>query len=448
MDKVNILKVIGVGKVDGANVPENAIDGKKETRVSMKGIGSYLEFDLDSSKPFNSLLLAMYKGAERSNSLKFGFSTDGGQTYKNVTFNTTGKTDGPELIKFPIEIKGANKARLYFNGNTNKDEWFSVLGIEFINYNDGQNLPAPKPNPPTPPVVNPPPTPTTGRTVKKVNYPPSKTTDKSVKSIKYDAEIAKKNYANAHLTLLPLVEQVDKYGEHYTDIPKLLQSLGYNIGIKDYDFENEKFDPYENNNSGGESKRFDMKGVHFPQNEYQIKLNNKSGDMGDETSKKEFGPHSDDIANQADCFIIQIANDGKSAVTQLEPGHMLPDPHGYGDKFNKVSLKGIPALAGNTYAVRFIRVIDLDQRRVIGLVAIKFFTGDGPKDWTLIYETVVYDGMGGNRGLKDPFQAWAFVNKVGNTVGSTVRMDSQPSTKIKKGEDYDLARITSILDYE
>lgn len=450
MEKVNVLKIIASGKVDGTNVPENAIDGKKDTRCSIKGKGSYLEFDLEN-KPYNALLLAMYKGDERSSNLTFGFSEDQGVTYKRVTFETSGKTDGPELVKFPKSVNGS-KARLTFNGNSLNDDWFSLSGIEFITYDEG--------NPPKPPVPNPdnptpnpdvdPPIPSEGRKIKKVDYPAPKTTNKNDKSIKYDAEMGKKNYAKAHSVLLPLSANKDKYGEQYTDIPKLLQQTGYgSIGIKDYAFEMEKFDPNENNNSGGESKRFDMRGVHFPQNEYQIKLNNKSSDMGDETSKKEFGTHTDGIrAHEADCFIIQIKNDGKTALTQLEPSHMLPDPHGYGDKFNSVKLTGIPPLAGNTYTIRYIRIVDLPNKRVIGFVAIKFHTGNGPKDWTLIYETVVYDGMGGNRGLKDPYRAWAITAGISDTVGSTIRMDSQPKTTIKKGVDYDSARITQIVDYE
>lgn len=312
--------------------------------------------------------------------------------------------------------------------------------------------------PPTEPPVEPPVEPPTeppvdpnGRKIKNVVYPEPKSKDKNTKSIPFDAEIAKKNYAKEHTLPLPLLSKTDKYGEKYTNIPALLTQLGYPelAKTKDYIYAHEKTDPYENNNSGGESKRMDMKGVDYPNNEYQLKLNNKSDDMGDETSKKEFGTHTNGIkANEADCFIIQLANDGKSAVTQLEPGHMLSDPHGYGDKFNKVSLKGLPAFAGNTYSVRFIRIVDLDNRRVIGLVAVKFHTGDGPKEWTLKYETVVYDGMGGGRGLKDPFRAWAVHAGISNTVGSTIRMDSQPKKAMKKGDDYDNARITQIIDYE
>jgi hypothetical protein len=163
---------------------------------------------------------------------------------------------------------------------------------------------------------------------------------------------------------------------------------------------------------------------------------------------KDGGPHSDPIKNQADCFIVQLKNDGKSACTQLETSHMDDDPHGYGDKFNKVSLN-LPPLKRNKYSVRYLRFNDVPNKRVIVFVAVQIPSSEEYKDWTVVYETVVNDGMGGKRGFKDPYRQWVHsaLEKRGS-CSITIRMDEQPQTQIEKEVTYDNARITEIVDYE
>jgi hypothetical protein len=284
------------------------------------------------------------------------------------------------------------------------------------------------------------------RKEKTVNYPQPKTTDSKARSIQFDSQAASKNKGTKLSGKLPLLPKTDTYGVPYTDIPALTKQLGYTFStVKDYKYANEKTEVKENNNSGGESKRFDMKATFMPQFEYTIKLKNESGDDGDETSLKAGGPHSDDINYQADCFIIQLSNDGKSARTQLEPSHMDKDPHGYGDLFNEAKLD-LPRLAGKEYAVRFIKLNDLDNKRVIGIVAIDLLDGNG---FNLVYSTEVYDGMGGGRGLKDPYRQWVKTALDDlNACTITIRMDAQPKTTIQKGKHYNNARITEIVDYE
>jgi hypothetical protein len=103
-------------------------------------------------------------------------------------------------------------------------------------------------------------------------------------------------------------------------------------------------------------------------------------------------------------------------------------------------------LAGKEYAVRFIKLNDLDNKRVIGIVAIDLLDNNG---FNLVYSTEVYDGMGGARGLKDPYRQWVktALNKE-DACTITIRMDAQPKSNIQKGNHYDNARITEIVDYE
>lgn len=329
-----------------------------------------------------------------------------------------------------------------------KKDWMYSGGKDDVDVIVEPSNPTTEPTKP-PEVITPP---TTGGGVlrkKAVAYPPPKTTKQ--KSVKYNATIAANNKGKKHKFLLPLLNKLDKWGERYTDIPALLTKLGLaNLGIKDYDYSHEVTVVNENNNSGGKSKRFDFRKFFCAQCESTIWVNNESKDAGDEESNKHGGTHNDERDIEADCFIVQVSNDGKSAVTQLEPAHMAPDPDGYGDKFNKVTFTDLPKLMGSKHALRFIRLVDVPSKRIIVVVAIKFDgrAADDYGEWTVIYETQVVDGMGGDRGLKSPYQQWAKLALGVDEVGTTIRMDSQPSTKIKNGFHYKNPRITEIVDYE
>jgi hypothetical protein len=311
---------------------------------------------------------------------------------------------------------------------------------------------------------------------KVVDYPPPKTTEANIKGMKYDPEIDKKNYAKNPGIKLPLSEKKDKYGENYTNIPQLIKDLGLSLeNIKDYKYENERTKPFHNNNSEGESKRFDMKKSGYPQFEYSIWLHNESDDEGEEVSCKHWGPHpSNGAINRADTFIMMVDNDGKKAHTQIEPSHMDESEHqkyNYSGKFNNMEVN-VPKLTKNKFSLRYIRLANIPSKEVIGIVAIKYDDEDDKwKDWNVIYETHVFDGQGGGpvsggkgreeqdpteggRALKDPFRPWIVTalgidpldEKDGPQI--TVRMDSQPATDIEEGKHYKNARVTEIVDFE
>lgn len=324
---------------------------------------------------------------------------------------------------------------------------------------DSKPQPQPKPDEPKP---EPKPDPTPQGKVMKIIYPSpaipkceDKDDDEHKAVLPNNDNLSKQNKGIKHSEKLPLLSKLDKYGEPYTNIPALLKLCGITLtkvegkcgSVKDYNYSNERTDPYENNNSGGQSKRLDMKGSPMSQDEYQLWIYNQSKDSGDETSYKHGGPHNDDINYQADCLIIQIGNDGKSCRTQTEPSHMDDDPYGYGKKFNVID-PGLPSLLGKKYIVRFIRIIDLTKLDIINFVAIKI-PGDAKfGEYTLIYESHCFGGFDGDRGLKDPFVQWV-VSALNSpkSAGQTVRFDKQPKHNMKKGVDYDKARLTEIVDY-
>lgn len=348
-----------------------------------------------------------------------------------------------KFLKAPAKMSMEKKDWMYSGGQT------TPTPVDPSNPTDPVIVDPTQPQQPTDPVVTPPPVNNGPGVLRKKNiaYPPSKTTKQ--KSVKYNAQIASQNKAKRHKFLLPLLSKLDKWGQPYANIPELLKILGLNIGIKDYDYAKEITKVNENNNSGGKSKRFDFRDAFMAQYESTIWLNNESKAAGDEESNKHGGTHNDERDIEADCFITQIANDSKFIVQQFEPAHMAPDPDGYGDKFNKITYTDLPKLMGNPHALRFIRVHDLPNKRTIMIVVIKFDNkpADQYGEWTVIYEAHTYDGMGGNRGLKNPWQQWARL-ELGKDANDTIRMDEQPGTKIVKGKHYKNERITEIVDYE
>lgn len=351
-----------------------------------------------------------------------------------------------DITKFKVVDKNKVNRRDLFNTEAGAKKFISDAIVEW----DKKHTTLP-PAEPTP----------TG-TVMKIVYPsPSiaeckKTDDDEHKAVLPNNDnLSKQNKGIKHSEKLPLLAKKDKYGEQYTDIPALLKLCEISLtkvegkcgSFKDYNYANERTDPFENNNDEGASKRLDMKGSPMNQDEYQLWIFNQSRDSGDETSYKHGGPHNDDINYKADCMIIQIGNDGQSCRTQTEPSHMDKDPYGYGKKFNIIN-PGLPSLLGKKYIVRFIRILDLTKLDIINFAAIKIPGDSKFGEWTLIYESHCFGGFDGDRGLKDAFTQWVVsaLSEPGS-AGQTVRFDEQPKHNMKKGVDYDMARLTEIVDF-
>lgn len=475
------------------NGPLNAIDVYENTRFSTSEKEAFWEGILPKvTENIVAIDLGFYKGKERATLFTLSYSPTKDpvpchidEKTKEVHYDgsikipagyialggyeSSGTTDNFQRFVFKKPIK-AKTIRVAFDRNSDGSKWLSILasrvvldkGVEVDVVID--NPPPPPPPPVVTPIDNNNPPLVLGEPLA-VIYPEPKTKDPKARSIPYDEKMGKKNRGTKLHVKLPLLlaNKKDKYGLEYTDFGKLFSLLGLTFkapvlvaskeqlvaSTKGYNFANEKTEIYENNNSGGESKRFDFDETFMPQFEVTMSLNNESKDKGDEESLKDGGGHHsrDGERQVADCTIVQISNDGKTAVTQLEPSHMDDDPHGYGDKFNKVDVN-LPSLMGNPHSLKFIRVNDLPNKRVIIWAAIKFDKIDTWKDWTVFYQSEMYDGMGGDRGLKDPYRQWA-----GSALGDmnecsvTIRMDAQKKTNIKKGVHYDCPRITEIIDY-
>lgn len=487
-NKSNVIKftdAVGSAPDSPENGPLNAIDLYENTRFSSdQGKETFWEGVLPKvTEGIVAIDLGFFKGKERATLFTLSYSEKdpvpchidektGEKHYdgkKKVPpgytpiggYQSAGNTNAFQRFVFKNPVK-AKTIRVAFDKNSDGSNWLSITGSRLVLNTAVTDNTVPVP---VTPIDN-----TDEPDVKlgeplNVIYPEPKTKDPKARSIPFDESIAKKNRGTKLNVKLPLLaNKKDAYGLEYTDFAKLFQVLGLTFKApilvdgntpalvpcsKNYNFATEVLEVHENNNSGGKSKRFDFDKIAMAMFEITMWLNNQSKDKGDEESLKYGGAHHsrDGERQVADCLIVQIANDGKSACTQLEPSHMDDDPHGYGDKFNKVDLD-LPSLMGNPHSLKFIKINDLPNKRVIVFAAIKFDKVDGWTDWTIFYQTEIYDGMGGGRGLKDPYRQWAFT-ALGelDECGITMRMDEQPGTEIEKGEHYNNARITELVDY-
>jgi hypothetical protein len=99
--------------------PNNVIDNNFNTVWSYYGKGSWIQFDLGSSKNICSVNIAWYKGDARENNFVIATSSDG-TTYKNIL---SSKSSGNTLSfdKYVIPTTSARYVKIIVNGNTQND---------------------------------------------------------------------------------------------------------------------------------------------------------------------------------------------------------------------------------------------------------------------------------------------------------------------------------------
>jgi myo-inositol-hexaphosphate 3-phosphohydrolase len=143
---------------DDGNVPQNVLDDNYATRWSHKGVGSWIEADLDSRQSVCAVSIAWYRGGERVNSFAIQVSTDG-QTYEQIYADkSSGTTRELEIYKLPIT--SARSVRIVVNGNT-ENTWASITELR-VSVGQGTGVtpsPVPNPSPTVSPSPGPNPTP-------------------------------------------------------------------------------------------------------------------------------------------------------------------------------------------------------------------------------------------------------------------------------------------------
>jgi hypothetical protein len=122
--KLDIASVVASAQDD--NLAVNVLDGNLATRWSGSGIGTYITADLGSRKQVCRVVLAWYRGNERTNQFALSVSNDGvnfsplysGSSAQNLALQT-----------YTVTPTTARYVRLTVNGNTQND-WASVTELQ------------------------------------------------------------------------------------------------------------------------------------------------------------------------------------------------------------------------------------------------------------------------------------------------------------------------------
>jgi len=441
--------------------PNNILDDNPTTKLAHKGT---LFVVLDMGKPVEvgAIWIQWNKGNERQAIFTLGAS-DNIKNFAMVpgfkkvySSGETTEYEGYNLSKDVNKLTFARYFLILCEGNTD-NEWSTILNVKVTKatavksmettVKKGETTTEPdepdKPDEPDNP--DEPDTPGGG-----TNPPPDSEGNNApmpIENRKYNPQTAAKNKGKKLSGPMPVIEKTNQDGIKYPDLRKLFTQLGYPNLIKSFNYNRINTKPKENNNKGdenGKSLRLDFK--EYMQQFMTIVVLENRAKANDDISLKYGGIHtsgSDDI--WADCSIIRMKADGKSIASQLEPRHMAPKPFGYGDYFNEVSGLDVGDTRGKKYAYLHIKVNDIPNNRVIYVFAVdKSGTGN---QFELVYESVIYDGMGGNRVLKATFAQWAY--QVRGDLGKcniTVRMDAQGNNTLKKGDNYDKPMCIQIID--
>jgi len=105
------------------NVPGNTLDDRIDTRWSNFGKGSWIDFDLGTSRTVSATAIAWHSGNTRANYFTLSTSTDG-MTYTQVySGKSSGTTTAAETYSFTPRT--ARRLRITVNGSTMND-WASV----------------------------------------------------------------------------------------------------------------------------------------------------------------------------------------------------------------------------------------------------------------------------------------------------------------------------------
>ncbi|ATB37332.1 hypothetical protein CYFUS_002753 [Cystobacter fuscus] len=105
------------------NGPQNTLDDQLGTRWSNQGAGSWIDYDLGSTRTVSGAAIAWHQGNQRANTFSMSVSLDG-MSYTTVYSGTSsGKTTAAETYTF--SPTSARRLRITFKGNSVND-WASI----------------------------------------------------------------------------------------------------------------------------------------------------------------------------------------------------------------------------------------------------------------------------------------------------------------------------------
>ncbi|EPX58126.1 F5/8 type C domain protein [Cystobacter fuscus DSM 2262] len=105
------------------NGPRNTLDDQMGTRWSNQGAGSWIDYDLGSTRTVSGAAIAWHQGNLRTNTFSMSVSLDG-MSYTTVYSGTSsGKTTAAETYTF--SARSARRLRITFKSNSQND-WASI----------------------------------------------------------------------------------------------------------------------------------------------------------------------------------------------------------------------------------------------------------------------------------------------------------------------------------
>ncbi len=105
------------------NLPSSSMDDLATTRWSNHGRGSWIDYDLGSSKTVNGAAIAWHQGDQRTNTFTLSVSTDGMSYTPVYSGVSSGRTTAAETYTF--SARTARRLRITFQGNSLND-WASI----------------------------------------------------------------------------------------------------------------------------------------------------------------------------------------------------------------------------------------------------------------------------------------------------------------------------------
>ncbi len=105
------------------NGPQNTLDTQLTTRWSNQGKGSWIDYDLGSTRTVSGASIAWHQGNQRTNNFTLSTSLDGMVYTPVYTGTSSGATTGAETYAF--SARSARRMRITFQGNSQND-WASI----------------------------------------------------------------------------------------------------------------------------------------------------------------------------------------------------------------------------------------------------------------------------------------------------------------------------------
>ncbi len=126
--KISSIKASGY---DGDNVPKNTVDKNYNTRWADNGIGSFIQYKLESSDIICRIDIAWHKGDVRTSDFTVSVSKDGSKFVKVLSSESSGETIYLERYIIPDSALAAKYVRITVNGNTEND-WASITEVRIL----------------------------------------------------------------------------------------------------------------------------------------------------------------------------------------------------------------------------------------------------------------------------------------------------------------------------